>query len=92
MDFNSEYQLSANIDIDPAFFDVFCGSKIGKFTLEYQTEKQVPRRTHKKKRIRKKWIKRYGYKTILEPVKFENVSLRKVELSDDGISTFDIYF
>ena len=91
MGLNSEYQLSANIDIDPSFFDLFCGSKIGKFTLEYLKEKQVPRRTHKKKRIRKKWLKRYGCKTVLEPVKFENASIREVELSDDGTWTFDIY-
>lgn len=26
--------------------------------------KQIPRRTHKKKRIQKKWIKRYGYKDV----------------------------
>lgn len=27
----------------------------------------VPKRKHKKKRIQKKWIKRYGYKTIPDP-------------------------
>jgi hypothetical protein len=28
--------------------------------------KQIQRRTHKKKRINKKWLKRYGYKTVLD--------------------------
>ena len=28
--------------------------------------KQVQRRTHRKRRINKKWRKRYGYKTVLD--------------------------
>ena len=28
--------------------------------------KEVQRRTHRKKRINKKWAKRYGYKTVLD--------------------------
>lgn len=28
--------------------------------------KQVQRRTHRKCRINKKWLKRYGYKTVLD--------------------------
>jgi hypothetical protein len=28
--------------------------------------KQVQRRTHSKRRINKKWLKRYGYKTVLD--------------------------
>ena len=28
--------------------------------------KQVQRRTHHKQRINKKWLKRYGYKTVLD--------------------------
>lgn len=28
--------------------------------------KQIQRRTHHKRRINKKWLKRYGYKTILD--------------------------
>lgn len=37
--------------------------------------KQVQRKTHKKRRINKKWLKRYGYKTVLDDYKiviFEN--------------------
>lgn len=37
--------------------------------------KQVQKRTHKKQRINKKWLKRYGYKTVLDDEKllfFEN--------------------
>lgn len=28
--------------------------------------KQVQRRTHRKRRINKKWLKKYGYKTVLD--------------------------
>ena len=28
--------------------------------------KSVPRRTHRKRRINKKWLKRYGYKRVLD--------------------------
>lgn len=28
--------------------------------------KRVPRRPHRKRRIRKKWLKRYGYKDVLD--------------------------
>lgn len=28
--------------------------------------KEVQRRTHRKRRINKKWAKRYGYKTVLD--------------------------
>ena len=31
--------------------------------------KQIQRRTHKKRRINKKWLKRYGYKTVLDDEK-----------------------
>lgn len=31
--------------------------------------KKVQRRTHKKRRINKKWLKRYGYKTVLDDTK-----------------------
>ena len=31
--------------------------------------KQIQRRTHRKRRINKKWLKRYGYKTVLDDEK-----------------------
>jgi hypothetical protein len=31
--------------------------------------KEVQRRTHRKRRINKKWLKRYGYKTVLDDEK-----------------------
>lgn len=91
----NEIHLSATVEISPSFFEICLGMSkeqfMNRFTLEYKKEVLVPRRTHKKKRIRKKWLKRYGYKTDIKPAKFENVSIREVELLDDGTSTFDVY-
>ena len=33
------------------------------YDCEIYNEKKIPNRKHKKKRIAKKWFKRYGYKT-----------------------------
>lgn len=35
------------------------------FDITYASPRQVQVRKHKKKRINKKWAKRYGYKTVL---------------------------
>ena len=42
-------------------------SLMGKQLIETTAiTKRVQRRTHRKKRINKKWLKRYGYKTVLD--------------------------
>ncbi len=38
--------------------------------------KQVQRRRHRKRRINKKWLKRYGYKTVLDDEKIIRVGDR----------------
>lgn len=38
--------------------------------------KNIQRRTHRKRRINKKWLKRYGYKTILDDEKIIRVGDR----------------
>lgn len=45
----------------------------------------VPARPHRKKRIAKKWLKKYGYKYLLEPITLETASLRN---KDDMIDIF----
>ena len=47
----------------------------------------IPKRKHKKKRIQKKWIKRYGYQKKSIPVQREIKNVRLAELSKDN----DIY-
>lgn len=41
----------------------FMGFKLFETTV---ITKQVQRRTHRKRRINKKWLKRYGYKNVID--------------------------
>lgn len=41
--------------------DMFNGKRI---IVSNSITKQVPCRTHKKRRINKKWLKKYGYKSV----------------------------
>lgn len=43
------------------------------YTLTGEMPIQVPVRYHKKKRVNKKWIKRYGYKTVYRKVEIREV-------------------
>ena len=49
------------------------------FTIKGKFPQKVQVRRHKKKRINKKWAKRYGYKTI-----FKTIELRNVEFNRQG--------
>ena len=68
----------------PAFMkltgiDLAHGKSVTAATLIGRTPYQVQRRRHKKKRINKKWAKRYGYVT-----KFREYRLENVEIHQDG--------
>ena len=39
------------------------------FYLEYDVDVQIQARRHRKKRINKKWLKRYGYRTVTRRVR-----------------------
>lgn len=45
------------------------------FDVTYASPRQVQVRKHKKKRINKKWAKRYGYKTVLVEHELTNCSI-----------------
>ncbi len=69
------------IDVEPEEYptgcwtnDIFIGFKCAGPTM-------VQVRKHRKKRINKKWAKKYGYKFVLVPKYIESVSLIK---SDEG--------
>lgn len=67
MEFNSD-DVSKTIGLDKSnSSDVF----------DIQYVKFVQARKHKKKRINKKWLKRYGYKPIIFDCKDWNVSIDK---------------
>ena len=64
---NAKATFEADIDIPMfhRFSDVFDASLLGgqSFSTEFTEPYQEQRRKHKKKRINKKWAKRYGYVT-----------------------------
>lgn len=60
--FTLESDKEFNIDKLLKIFGVDISGKPDSYTIQYS--KIVQARKHKKKRINKKWIKRYGYKQI----------------------------
>ena len=67
-DINSSL-LNAIIGIDLAYgVDMYC-------SMEIRGLHQVQKRRHRKKRINKKWAKRYGYITVFDDIKIRDYSL-----------------
>ena len=64
--------------------DLAHGSDFTGCTVLFHQPVQVQVRRHKKKRINKKWAKRYGYKTVFKSIKLEEAY---VEPNENG---FDI--
>ena len=77
-------EMSFEMDLNvPEFMkltriDIACGKDMTA-TLICRGPYQVQRKRHKKKRINKKWAKKYGYVT-----KFRNYKLENVEIHQDG--------
>lgn len=46
-------------------------------SMELRSARQVQKRKHKKKRINKKWAKRYGYITVFDDIKIRDCTLVK---------------
>lgn len=63
--------LSKMIGFDPAYYP---GCTMG-YTLTFKSTKQVQNRRHRKKRINKKWAKRYGFHTVATDVAIRDCSL-----------------
>ena len=81
-------ELTFECDVDPRLFGVRTGVDLSRFpdntsgfTLEFQSPYRVQIRRHRKKRINKKWAKRYGHKTMFKSVRFKECSL--VSKGDD---------
>lgn len=56
------------------------------FSMIFSSPYQVQRRRHKKKRINKKWAKRYGYVT-----KFKKYRMDEVYFKESGKDEYDFY-
>lgn len=79
---NAEMSFEMDLNV-PEFMkltgiDIARGTDMTAVTLICRDPYQVQRRRHKKKRINKKWAKKYGYVT-----KFRNYQLENVEFHQD---------
>lgn len=81
---NFECDIDAKMLKKLTGIDLAHGPDITGYTVLFRQPVQVQVRKHKKKRINKKWAKRYGYKTIFKSVKLEEAY---VEPNENG---FDI--
>lgn len=86
--FSDKEEISFECEVNaPLFQQVVGGVDLSSYrdatsyTLTGKMPKQVPVRHHKKKRINKKWIKRYGYKTVYRKVIITDVHF---ESDSDG--------
>lgn len=55
------------------------------FDITYASPRRVQVRRHKKKRINKKWAKRYGYKTVLVEHELTNCSITHTGIHTDQV-------
>lgn len=82
-------EFSVECDIDAQLFsnimgvDLISTGDLRHFTVEGVLPYQVQIRRHKKKRINKKWAKRYGYKTVFKQIKLTDVQVIEHETDVD---------
>lgn len=76
--------LDDSVQVNDALLKQLCfgNNNPNKVDLEYYIEKSVPARRNKKRRIQKKWIKRYGYKIIKEKHTMRDMTIEQINDSD----------
>ncbi len=75
--------------IDTDLLQTISGSPRG-YYLEYDADVQIQARRHRKKRIDKKWLKRYGYKTVRRPIRIKCDQITMTPDDDDLGVRFDV--
>lgn len=81
IEFSTEAKIDAGVLKKLVENDFANGTSAG-FTLQYHTSHLEQIRRHKKKRINKKWAKRYGYREVRDIYVFENAHIEN-ELFND---------
>lgn len=83
-------EFSCECEVNPQLFAKLTGVDLARgldlassFYIECSAPYEVQKRRHKKKRINKKWAKRYGYRTKFAKVELKEVSLVDKHLCDD---------
>ena len=79
-----EMELEATIDVPTFTMLTGPGTPARGFTMQWEGTYQEQIRKHKKKRINKKWAKRYGYRDVPCLYKMENA-----KLLNDGLGSFE---
>lgn len=74
-DFNAEIK---DAEVDKNTFQAIVGNSSNDFSIMYDEVVLVPVKRHKKRRIQKKWIKRYGYKEIRVPKVINGVEIEQI--------------
>ena len=92
-----EAEVNFECDIDTKILkkitgiDLDHGSDFTGCTVLFNQPVQVQVRRHKKKRINKKWAKRYGYKTMFKSIKLEEAYVKPNENGFDILGKNFIY-
>lgn len=85
-------ELNFECDINVDLFKRLCGLDLGNSGMSCSMELNQPylvqKRKHKKKRINKKWAKKYGYITEFRSVKLRDCSIVSHEDSLDITGTY----
>lgn len=82
---SADAEISFECDIDTSLFAKLTGVDLAQgrdatcVSVIFQKPYQVQRRYHKKKRINKKWAKRYGYVTKFKTYQLEDVHVEQNE-------------
>jgi hypothetical protein len=88
-------EVTFECDVDPKLFSNMTGADISSFSdatgfsLEFRSPYDVQVRRHKKKRINKKWAKRYGYKTKFRSVRMTACSFNEFNSRHDGLEMLE---
>lgn len=77
------FDCDVNLDMAKRIFGLDLANSGMSCSMELQSPYQIQKRRHKKKRINKKWAKRYGYITIFKSVKLRDCSFVTNEDSID---------
>lgn len=102
--FSTDAELKYNFEFETPLVQEFAGGgwsidvgllqtisgQSSKYSIEFYADVEVPARKHRKKRINKKWLKRYGYKTVRRKISLQCDQIA-ITPDEDGLGVgFDV--
>lgn len=85
MDLLKSESFTASLDVNSDLFAELIGSNY-KSGWELWYEKKIQRRRHRKRRINKKWAKRYGYRNVMTKICLEEFNITENSHDTNQIS------